>query len=203
MYCDLLLTVAGLIFTFTWSHSQHFLIQQGAVRVCTFVFAAALYLRRNTGRLPLNIVTVAPHLRRNAGRLLIKRRQCCVASAQDQRDLCADSGQVIAAGWQRRGAGTAGLGAGSCDSRGGPLSVLHPGGRLLLSAASDTCVGAVGRLRLWQKRRRNWPLTPLWTTTSRYRALTCPTCPTCPACVQHLTAGNRLHVQWLSCLASR
>lgn len=30
-------------------------------------------------------------MRRNASRLIIKHRHCCAASAQDQRDLCADA----------------------------------------------------------------------------------------------------------------
>lgn len=145
-----------------------------------------------TGRLLSNTVTVAPHVRRNAGRLIIKHRHCCAASAQEQRDFCADSCQVISADWQCRGSFCmTGLGAGSWDSRGGSLcsdfSVLHPGGRLRLSAAPNTCVRAVCPVRLWQRRRRNWPLTPLWTTTSRYRVLTFTTFfQHVPACFQHL-----------------
>lgn len=46
-------------------------------------------------------------------------------------------------------------------------STLYPGSKQLSAAATYTCVRSVAPERTWQRRRRNWPLTPQWTTTSR------------------------------------
>ena len=78
-------------------------------------------------------------------------------------------------------------GAGSWDCGAGSPSVSsqlvlcpqHPGGgssrrqqQQRLSADRNTCVSSVSPEPTWQRRRRNWPLTLLWITTSRYRQLT-------------------------------
>lgn len=98
MLCDLLLTFAVLIFTFTWPNSKQLLPYNSELRVralsssllrCICAEALAGYSQTP--------VTVAPHARRNAGGLIVKHRHCCAATAQDRRNQCADRSPLITA----------------------------------------------------------------------------------------------------------